>query len=244
MSKRDATAVPPRKRTEREPLARRRGLFTEERERALDALVLSVDALSREIASARGTPSAVVLEPSGVQWCSRYPTSRSVDDLIQPFRGNVERFLAALSTAGASVSIAATYRPRERAHLMHWAWRIGRLLEDPRIASRDPGIPIDWVHRDALGAPDLVASKRAAQEMVAAYDMAQIAALNSRHIERLAIDMSIRWKTQLSVLDAAGNIRTIPGPGNGEVPALHQVGRSYGVVKLVSDPPHWSIDGR
>lgn len=211
---------------------------------ALDGIVLRLDAIRREIATAASAAPAATLEPSGVQWCSRFPTSRAVDDLIQPFRGNVERFLAALAAAGAKVSIAATYRPKERAYLMHWAWRIGTLLEDPRTAEHEPGVPIAWVHRDAQGAPDLVASKRAAQEMVAAYDMTHGAARHSRHIERLAIDMSIKWTSTLSIRDAAGQVRTIPGPGDGGVPALHEVGRSYGVVKLVSDPPHWSIDGR
>jgi hypothetical protein len=26
-------------------------------------------------------------------------------------------------------------------------------------------------------------------------------------------------------------------------PVLHKIGASYGVIKLLSDPPHWSSDG-
>jgi len=30
----------------------------------------------------------------------------------------------------------------------------------------------------------------------------------------------------------------------GSNPVLHTVGAYYGVFKLLSDPPHWSVDGR
>ena len=50
---------------------------------------------------------------SGPQWVSQFRESTSTDDLVDPFRGNVNRFLAALSTAGATVSIATTLRPPE-----------------------------------------------------------------------------------------------------------------------------------
>ncbi len=51
-------------------------------------------------------------EPSGVGWVKRFPTSRSVKDLRNPFATDVKRFLAALAEAGASVTVNATLRLR------------------------------------------------------------------------------------------------------------------------------------
>lgn len=63
-------------------------------------------------------------EPAGAAWCSRYPTSTSVSDLIEPFRGKVLEFISALEADGARVTVAATYRPAERADLNT---RLGKL---------------------------------------------------------------------------------------------------------------------
>jgi hypothetical protein len=38
-------------------------------------------------------------------------------------------------------------------------------------------------------------------------------------------------------------ITVTSAPRNGGNASLQQVGQSYGVIKLVSDPPHWSTDG-
>ena len=81
--------------------------------------------------------------------------------------------------------------------------------------------------------------------MVKAYDMSQIAALNSRHIEGLAIDMTISWSGTLSIRQSNGAVVAIAdGPRNGSNRGLIRVGAGYGVIKLPSDPPHWSQDGR
>lgn len=46
------------------------------------------------------------------------------------------------------------------------------------------------------------------------------------------------------VNDASGSAITITTtPRTGMNPALHAVGQTYGVIKLVADPPHWSDDG-
>ena len=57
--------------------------------------------------------------------------------------------------------------------------------------------------------------------------------------------MTITWAGTLKIADAAGKIVTITstprtGADNAE---LHAVGKSYGVIKLVADHPHWSDDG-
>jgi len=47
----------------------------------------------------------------------------------------------------------------------------------------------------------------------------------------------------LAVKDRGGKLQQIGAPRDGSNRALHKVGRSHGVVKLPSDPPHWSSDG-
>jgi hypothetical protein len=57
--------------------------------------------------------------------------------------------------------------------------------------------------------------------------------------------MSISWSGTLAIKDANGrtvSIRSEPRTGAGNRD-LHRVGRSYGAIKLVSDPPHWSDNG-
>jgi hypothetical protein len=79
--------------------------------------------------------------------------------------------------------------------------------------------------------------------MVAGYGMTCLAALDSNDTRGLAIDMDISWSGALSVKDGDGATHVIStSPRDNSSPQLQNVGRSYGVVKLKSDPPHWSID--
>jgi hypothetical protein len=101
------------------------------------------------------------------------------------------------------------------------------------------------VHRDGSGNPDIIASRRAAEEMVAGFGIVFRPALTSRHTEGNAIDMMISWNGNLTIvnrLDRPVTITSVPRDGGNL--NLHQVGAAYGVFKLVSDPPHWSSDGR
>lgn len=150
---------------------------------------------------------------AGTAWVSMYPTSRSVDDLVEPFRRSVRRFLAELDARGCTVRIAATLRPPERAWLMHVAWLVAHgELAPGNAPEHEPRIPIVW-------------SVAGAKEMVAAYDLAHRPSLTSRHIQGRAIDMKITGWT-------------------GTAAELYALGATFGVRKLVSDPPHWSDDGR
>ena len=173
-----------------------------------------------------------VNQPSGKAWVKRYPTSVLISDLASPFRESVEDFVAALRKAGARVLIAATKRPKERAYLMHWAWRIAREQFDPAKVPAMLGVPILWEHEKQM---------TAAKEMVAAYGLVHRAALTSRHIEGRAIDMSITWD---GVLELGG--REIGEPRNGaDNKVLHEIADlEFSVKKLAKDPPHWSDDGR
>lgn len=190
------------------------------------------------------------MEPSGAQWVARYPTSTSIDDLVSPFREAAGNFVSALQAAGASVSISATRRPAARAYLMHWAWLIVNSGQDPRTIPAMPGVDIMWDHENADGTYDGGRSTAAAQAMVDGYGIENLnvaPALNSKHIQGQAIDMTISWTGNLTINDASGSAVTITSaPKSGMNSDLATVGASYGVIKFVggaSDKPHWSDNG-
>jgi hypothetical protein len=57
--------------------------------------------------------------------------------------------------------------------------------------------------------------------------------------------MTISWSRTLSIKKKDGTtVNIATQPRNGGNPQLVAVGAGYGVIKLVSDPPHWSDDGR
>ena len=182
---------------------------------------------------------------SGLLWVSKFPTSSSTDDLVDPFKSSVKKFIAALEASSATVSVNATKRPKERAFLMHWSYRIAKENYDPEKVPEMAGVDIDWVHRDDKGNMNASVSKTNAEQMVAGYDIAYRPAIESRHTECKAIDMDISWITaELKIKDGAGKDVTIKsGAKDGSNSELHKVGKSYNVIKLVSDPPHWSSDG-
>jgi len=184
------------------------------------------------------------MPPSGSEWISEFSTSKRVDDLAEPFRTNVKRFLVALKAANATVVVADTLRRPERAYLMHFSFAIAREGVHPAQVPPRAGVDIQWVHTASTGGPDVKASKEAAERMVEGYGIVFKPALNSRHTEGNAIDMSISWIGDLVVAKGDGTTVTITSaPRDGNNASLQQVGSSYGVVKLVTDPPHWSIDG-
>jgi hypothetical protein len=183
-------------------------------------------------------PPAPVREQSGAQWVARYPTSTSTGDLVPAFATAVGNFIAAIQAAGGSVTISATYRPPERAYLMHYAWAIANDGAEPEKVAAMAGVNIDWAHLDARGKSDRKAAVKAASAMVRGYGMAHSAVLASRHTQKRAIDMTISGIVGKSVKDAAGVAQPIH-----TLRDLNAVGKSYGVIKLVSDPPHWSDDG-
>ena len=184
---------------------------------------------------------------SGTQWVGHFPTSTSTADLTPAFGAAVDGFIGALRQAGATHSIAATYRPVERAHLMHWSWRIGRENVDPRQVPAMNGVDIDWVHLDRQNRFDETASRRAASAMNSAYQSRRRPSLTSHHTQGLAIDMNISWAGDLSIRDANNNVVNIATtPHDGMNTQLHAVAATFGVIKFTGagDPPHWSIDGR
>lgn len=184
------------------------------------------------------------MTPSGPDWVKQFPTTSNIGDLKEPFQTNVRNFLAALSAAGARVIVSDTYRPPERVYLMHWAFAIANGSANPAKVPPMAGVDIQWVHTDTAGNSDAAATTAAAAAMVKAYGIVFAPAVASRHTERLAIDMTITWSGSLTINNASGSPVTVaPPPANGMNTGLHAVGATYGVVKLFSDPPHWSSDG-
>lgn len=175
----------------------------------------------------------MALIASGAPWCLQFPTSTSLADLVPPFRSAALAFVQSLRTAGASVSIAATYRPPERAYLMHWSCMIGGGGQDPAAVPSMHGVSIDWTHGG-----NIAAARAAAREMMQGYEIKFPAALVSRHTQGLAIDMSIAFQGSISVRDKSGELKNVAAQVD-----LYSIGASYGVHKLIVDLPHWSSDG-
>lgn len=180
-------------------------------------------------------------EPSGAQWCSRFPGSADIADLTPGFAKHVSDFIHAMQAGGATVTVAATYRPPERAYLMHFACLIsGYHGKDGRFFQASPaavppmdGVDIDWTHGG-----NIVAARDAAAQMVTGYAIRYPAALVSRHTQRRAIDMMIRWNGTIRVSDGLHITHSVTRQED-----LVPIGKTFDVIKLVSDPPHWSDDG-
>lgn len=179
---------------------------------------------------------------SGAAWWranqARFPNSAEIGDLVPPFRDKVTAFVQALKDAGATVKVSATRRNRTRAHLMHFCWRVANGAVAPKDVPAIAGCEIKWDHGD------LARSKKGAQEMVDLFGIAFQPSLTSLHIEGRAIDMTIGWTGTIKVPDKSGSVRAVSTPRSGNTNKdLHAIGASYGVIKLVSDPPHWSDNG-
>ncbi len=115
---------------------------------------------------------------------------------------------------------------------MHYSWKVAHGQIAPKDVPAIKGCDIIWDHGD------LATSKKAAREMVRLFHMAHQASLTSNHINGLAVDMTIHWQGSLDMVNGAGKAIEVKTGAQ-----LHLVGASYGVHKLVSDPPHWSANG-
>lgn len=175
----------------------------------------------------------------------QFPTSTSPDDLAEPFRTCAANFLNALRAANARIEIGDTLRPPERAYLMYYSFQIAHKGLDPASIPAMAGVDIQWLHTDDDGDPDAAASLAAATAMVDEFGIVHEPARQTRHTEGLAIDMTVTWEGDLTIAEADGTtviISSEPRNGGGNQD-LHLIGASYGAMKLVSDPPHWSSDG-
>jgi hypothetical protein len=179
---------------------------------------------------------------SGAAWWhanqANFPNSAKLADLAEPFQGKAAKFIEALKAAGAQVSVSSTRRNEIRAYLMHYCSRVASGEVAPSAVPAKTGCSIKWDHGN------LARSKAAAREMKELFNIAFPASLTSLHIKGEAVDMTIGWAGTLSIADATGKVHAIGAPRSGESNRdLHAVGASYGVRKLLSDPPHWSSTG-
>jgi len=198
-------------------------------------------------------------ELSGKQWTNKFPSINTLSELAEPFKNSVTKFFAAMQDAGISVDMnrLAIYRPPQRSYLMHYAKRITTSWpgyeqlkpEDvPAFQSQGGDMPvsIDWVHKGADGKSDLAASKKAAAQMVEGYGIGKnpvAPPYSSRHNNRPsnAIDIppnAVTIPSDCKVKEASGK-----GVAVKKYADLYPIGETYGVYKLLSDPPHWSNDG-
>jgi hypothetical protein len=126
--------------------------------------------------------------------------STDVNDLAEPFKTNVKDFIRAMTDAGVAYpEITTARRSAKRAYLFHWCWLSG--LGKVKAADAKPmlGVDIEWDHgKDA----DSIAG---AKEMIAGFGLAvppkstNAPALDSKHINGTAIDMTFTWKGSVTV---------------------------------------------
>jgi hypothetical protein len=181
-----------------------------------------------------------------VTWANAHAQNSSkIEHLVEPFRSQASAFIKALRDAGARVDVTATKRSARRAYLFHWSWKIALGKCRPSEATSIGGVDIQWDHGDDA------ASVKGAQEMVTGFGLAvppksiNAPALTSNHIAGQAIDMDITWAGTIHVKDQLGESTPVAFMSDVNAnTALHVLGVSYGVLKLVTDAPHWSHNGR
>lgn len=193
--------------------------------------------------ASKGFPAPFLLEPSGKPWVLRFAPSTRIEDLKEPFKGNLKRFHAAMLLAGMRIVITTTYRPEERSYLMHYSKQIVRNKEAPATVPPWQGVNIDWVHRDHNGSKaDLVKAKSAARDMVLGYGIGSVPVSkpgHSAHNFSQAIDMVISDFAGKTIVDAKGKPRVVKSFID-----LKSVGATYGVIWYgPEDSVHWSVDG-
>jgi hypothetical protein len=185
---------------------------------------------------------------SGIYWViwadAHAKNSTSVDDLAGAFQASVKAFIKALQDAGATVDVGTTKRSDKRAYLFHWCWLIGLGKAKASDAADMDGVDIEWDHGDAGK------SRSGAREMIDHFGLAippnstNAPALNSNHITGTAIDMNITWTATMKIRKKDGKEESVVFMEDvNRNTKLHAVGASYGVIKLTTDAPHWSLDG-
>lgn len=184
-------------------------------------------------------------EASGKQWCARFPASNKIDDLAPPFRGDVQNLIQRTLEAGGSVDVVDTWRPAERAYLMHFCCEIaGYTLHGvyhqmkPQDVPPMPGVDIDWTHGGDLGA-----AISAVVAMRDTYGIVFPAALHSNHVKRTAVDMKVHIPKGATMINAQGTPFVFDHVADQTDPLFVRIAASYGVLHLAGDAVHFSIDG-
>ena len=221
-------------------------IHTTMQNKGLDTLVLEVEGESMKN-----------LRLSGKEWVKEYKEKEGqseeslLNDLESNFKNNVVTFINVLRNSGASVVVTSTRRSKKRATLMHYAWRIGVSKDitpqQAQIETQKENIPINWIHTDSSGKYSEKISRAKALEMKNAYGMRDKASLTSNHILGKAIDMTITWTKNINIKDKTGKAYTLTPNNGAKCKELQDIGATYGVYKLVKNPPddpHWSFNGK
>lgn len=204
--------------------------------------------MATAVANLTTTPIVVAVEVdrelSGAHWCARFPGDNRLKALDPTFKPSVDTFFSALDASGARYIVSAVYRPKERAYLMHWSYKIAKGTISPDKVPSHDGILIEWVH------PTAAASIAAAKSMCDTYRTFHLGtepALHSQHEVRLAVDVSISWVGTLTIQNKDGKeIKITSEPRTGMNRDLIAAGATYGVIKYNrtgTDKPHWSSTG-
>jgi hypothetical protein len=181
----------------------------------------------------RPAPSLPPGRLSGRQWVARFPDGGNLATLASGFQAKLRRFIAMLEGNGATVRVTATRRPRERAYLMHHAYRISHGFDPARVPSM-AGVDIIWSHPRAV---------EAATDMVEGYEIVYEPALRSRHTDGRAVDMRVRnLPTRIRVPTGTGEQSFDIGarlPEN-NIALWRIADEHFGIRKSPSDWVHWS----
>lgn len=130
--------------------------------------------------------------------------------------------------------INATRRPAERAYLMHYAFRIARMGENPGQIPARAGVDIIWNHPRAV---------EAAEQMVRGYGIVYQPALHSLHTEGRAVDMVVRnVPATIQVPGPSGPVSMKIGnqPAENNVNLWRVADQYFHISKSPSDWVHWS----
>jgi len=210
----------------------------------LHAMLVSTATGGTPQASAVVTKPLTILRLSGVEWEPVFPSSNSLSRLSISFGSNVKRFLSAVDAAGAHPSIITTYRPLERAYLMHWSWLIVKSNINARTIPPKAGVYIDWWHGTQS------ASRAAAAELLPKFGIGKnkvAPSLSTLHSIGEAADISITWSGTLKIKDASNVVHIISrGPRSSLNAELTKVARTYNVLhytNAAADENHWSSTG-
>jgi hypothetical protein len=164
-----------------------------------------------------------VLPNSGAHFETLFRSPKDTSQMSEPFKGNLERFIAALKAGGVQPSIGAAFRAQKRAYLMRFSDILGNGTEatqtkpavpagrldlvppyDPDLpgvaqnCNGGPGcvgpLPISWLHLGPDGRPDRDATIAAALALFSQYHIKSRAAFpTDRHGTGRAIDMTIAF---------------------------------------------------
>lgn len=116
---------------------------------------------------------------------------------------------------------------------MHYSAAIAKGTIAAAQVPRMDGVNIEWQHDSDKE------SRSAASSMASGYGIVYPPALISRHTEKAAIDMTITGLIGKTMKNASGDDVNIKNNAD-----IFSAGATYQVIKLVSDPPHWSDNGQ